>query len=266
MRSIVSVVCALTVVAARPASRAADRAAAVPSARVERAVPFQPGEALTYDVSWSSYLTAGTATVTVKEKKPSFGSTAYYIVAEGRPTPLLAKLYTLYYKADTLLDASSLLPQRGSVYSEEGKRHRLKVTRFDQAARKAEFELQTDKVMKKELPLPPYAQDALSAIYVLRAIPLKTGGTMTMPVIDSGRAYKVRVVVGARETVRSGIGSMAAWRVTPTILADGGRPGGPNMALWISDDARRLPVKLEVELAVGRFVLSLRQATGVQAD
>jgi len=28
--------------------------------------------------------------------------------------------------------------------------------------------------------------------------------------------------------------------------------------LWLSDDARRLPVRLEAELAVGRFVLLLR--------
>src|SRR6185295_10975987 len=72
--------------------------------RVERAVPFHVGETLTYDVSWSAYVTAGTAVATVKEKKPSFNSTAYYIVAEGRPTPLVAKLYSLYYKLDTLLD------------------------------------------------------------------------------------------------------------------------------------------------------------------
>ena len=77
--------------------------------RSERAVPFKVGETLTYDVSWSSYLTAGTAVTTVKEKKPSYNSTAYYIVAEGRPTPLLSKLYTLYYKVDTLIDSYTLL-------------------------------------------------------------------------------------------------------------------------------------------------------------
>src|SRR6266567_3560666 len=85
---------------------------AAPS-RSERAVPFHVGETLTYDVSWSSYLTAGTATATVKEKKPSLNSTAYYIVAEGRPTPLVSKLYSLYYKLDTLVDSYSLLSQRG---------------------------------------------------------------------------------------------------------------------------------------------------------
>src|SRR4051794_19207189 len=115
-------------------------AAKAPQHRIERPVPFKVGEALTYDVSWSSFVTAGTAVSTVKEKRPSFNSTAYYIVAEGRPTPLVAKLYTIYYKLDTLLDSYTLLPQRGSVYSEEGSRHRFKVSRFDHTAHKVFFE------------------------------------------------------------------------------------------------------------------------------
>jgi len=51
---------------------------------------------LEFDVGWSSYLTAGTATATVKEKKPSYNAVAYYIVAEGRqtsiPTPVSAAI------------------------------------------------------------------------------------------------------------------------------------------------------------------------------
>src|SRR5262245_51569618 len=108
-------------------------ATGAPAQRSERQVPFKVGETLTYDISWSSYLTAGTAVLTVKEKRASFNSTAYYIVAEGRPTPLVGKLYSLYYKIDTLLDSYTLLPQRGSVYEEEGRRHRFKVTEFDHA-------------------------------------------------------------------------------------------------------------------------------------
>src|SRR5215210_522898 len=80
------------------------RAETAPEPRKEQPVPFQVGETLSYDVGWSSYVTAGNATITVQQKKPSYGSTAYYIAAEGRPSSLLAKFYTLYYKVDTLLD------------------------------------------------------------------------------------------------------------------------------------------------------------------
>ncbi len=241
--------------AQRAAPPAAQRAA-----RVERPVPFRVGETLTYDVSWSSYITAGTAVATVRERKASFNSTAYYIVAEGRPTPLVAKLYSLYYKLDTLLDSYTLLPQRGSVYSEEGKRHRFRTTRFDRAARRAFFEYQTDATMKSDLTVSPVVQDALSAIYVLRAIPFKAGDRMTMPVCDNGTNYKVTIDIAAAERIKTPMGEMVAWKVRLTVVDDKNRPVGRNIAMWMSDDSRRLPVKLQAELPVGTFNLILREA------
>ena len=113
-------------------------AAAKPKGEV--VVPFRTGEMLTYDVSYSTYVTAGTVTMQVQAKRPSYNSVAYYVVAEARPTPLMSKVYTLYYKADVLMDVYTLLPQRAGVYSEEGQRHQMKVTVFDNAARKATFE------------------------------------------------------------------------------------------------------------------------------
>src|SRR5436190_3236060 len=141
-----------------PTPPSAPAAPASPAPRAERAVPFRIGETLTYDVSWSSYLTAGTAVTTVKEKKPSFNSTAYYIVAEGRPTPLVGKLYSLYYKIDTLLDSYTLLPQRGSVYQEEGKRHRFKSSQFDHAARKVFFEYESSGKVTDTFAVAPFTQ------------------------------------------------------------------------------------------------------------
>lgn len=230
------------------------------AARAERAVPFRIGETLTFDVSWSSYLTAGTAVATVKEKKSSFNSTAYYIVAEGRPTALVAKLYTLYYKLDTLLDSYTLLPQRGTVYSEEGSRHRFRTTRFDRPAKRAFFEYQTATTIKTDFPVSPVAQDALSSLYVLRAIPIKAGDHMTMPVCDNGLNYKVVLDVSAPERVKTPMGELSAWKVKPTVFDDKNHPVGRNMAIWLSDDARRLPVKFQAELAVGTFNLVLREA------
>jgi hypothetical protein len=247
--------------APRSPARPAPAAKAPAAARIERQVPFKVGETLTYDVSWSSYLTAGTASIAVKEKKPSYNSTAYYIVAEGRPTPLLSKLYTLYYKLDTLLDSYTLLPQRGSVYSEEGKRHRFKTTQFDRGARKILFEYQADSTVKADFPTSPVTQDALSAIYVLRAIPLKAGDRMTMPVSDNGINYKVQVDVVGQERVRTPLGDQSGWKLKLSVFDDKSVSVGRNVAIWIGDDPRRLPLKLQAELPVGSFNLTLRAAS-----
>jgi hypothetical protein len=229
-------------------------------ARTERAVPFAVGETLTYDVSWSSYLSAGTAVTTVKDKRSSGGSAAYEIAAEGRTTPLLRHLYTLSYKLDTLLDSVSLLPQRASTETQEGSRHRVRTTTFDRGAGRAHYEIKTTTVVKEDIVIPPQTQDALSAIYTLRAAPLKSGARITMPVTDGGTMYTARFEVGAPERVRVPAGEMSAWKIAAQIANAHGAPEGRHVAIWIADDAKRRPVKLQADLAVGSFTLALREA------
>lgn len=244
---------------AAPAKPGAPAPAARP-AGPEKAVPFRPGETLTYDVSWSDYLTAGSATFTVRDKRPSFGSTAYYLVAEGRPTTLLSKLYSLYYKADSLVDAYTLFPQRGSVFSQENGRQRMKETRFDQARRSAVFQMRTATTMQQDQSLPGPTHDGLSALAAMRTIAFAPGASSSFAVSDSGYLYRVTLNVTGRESVETGLGQSAAWKVVPAIRDTKGQPVGRGLAVWISDDVRRLPLRIQAQLPVGSFVLTLREA------
>ncbi|MGE3840928.1 MAG: DUF3108 domain-containing protein [Vicinamibacterales bacterium] len=228
--------------------------------RADAAVPFAIGETLRYDVSWSSYLTAGTATVSVRERTTAAPGPAYHIVAEGQPIGLLSSIYPVYYKAETWLDAASLLPHRGSIYSQEGRRAWTKTTRFDRAAGTATFEVTGSLSDKRTLKVPRMVHDALSAFFAVRNMALKDGTRMMIPVSDDGESFSVEVLVNGREPLRSGIGTVNTWRLTPTILDGNGRPvTDQRLALWVTDDARRVPVKLESDLGFGTFVLLLRE-------
>jgi len=160
---------------------------------------------------------------------------------------------------DTLLDSFTLLPQRGSVYSEEGKRHRFKTTQFDRSARKVLFEYKADTTVTSDFATSAVTQDALSAIYVLRAIPFKPGEKMTMPISDNGINYKVQFDAGASEKVRTPRGDQAAVKIRLSVFDDQAKPVGKNVFIWISEDERRLPVKLQADLPVGSFNLLLRE-------
>src|SRR6188474_2075110 len=85
----------------------------------DAAVPFKVGERLTYDVTWSTFLVAGTAYATVAARADAGGAPAYHLIADGRPIPLLQRLYNVYYKMESMLDTVTLLPQRMSLLSEE---------------------------------------------------------------------------------------------------------------------------------------------------
>ena len=94
--------------------------------------PFRAGEMLTYDVSYSTYVTAGTVTMQVQAKRPSYNWLPIVSAKRGDAPPSSLDAYD---KLDVLMDVHTLLPQR-RLYSEEGQRHQMKVT-HRQRARKA---------------------------------------------------------------------------------------------------------------------------------
>ena len=227
-------------------------------ARAEMAVSFRVGETLTFDVAYSTYLVAGSATSTVVEKRSSSGSNAYYIVAEGRPLPLIARIYALYYKMDTLLDTVTGLSQRSSLYTEEGTRRRTATTQFNRTTRKASFELQADGTARDEFTVPADVQDGLATLYALRTRTFKAGEPITIPIADDGVLYSARVEPTGPEHLKLRLGEFDAWNLKVTVTGPTGEQVGKNMAVWMSADSRRLPLKLQADLPVGYFVLALR--------
>lgn len=256
------------VVAAQPGARAPQRPRtpapparqAPPAPRREAAVPFKVGETLTYDVSWSQYLVAGSATSRVVEKRPSYNSTAYYIVAEGRPLPIIQRFYSVYYKMDSLLDSFTALSQRTSLYAEEGSSRRFSSTLFNRGARRAQFEMQAGTSVKDEFTIPQNVQDGLATLYTLRMRSFRAGERVSVPVADEGTLYTVNFDVSGPEPLTVPLGQLDAWNLRITILDPSNQPVGRNIAAWISSDARRLPLRLQADLPVGNFILALRTA------
>lgn len=235
------------------------------AARQEMRVPFTVGETLTFDVSWSGYLVAGTATSRVVEKRPAARSSAYYIVAEGRPLPLIARLYALYYKMDSLVDSYTALSHRTSLYVEEGSRRRTSTTVFDRNTRRAQIEVRDDATHKDDFAVPQNVQDGLATLYAIRGRTLRAGDRISVPVADDGSLYTANFEVLAPELVSVPMGRVNAWNLRITILDARQQPVGSNIGAWITTDARRLPAKLQADLPVGSFALALRSAEQ-QAD
>ena len=233
------------------------------AAAADRPVPFKVGEVLTYDVAWSTYLTAGTATLSVKERRSlATGAAAYDLVADVKPGSLLDKLYHLYYKAETLLDTATLQPSVATVFSDERGRTKLRTTRFT-GPTSIEFEPRASSPVREKHTVPVNSQDPLAAVYVMRVLPLKAGQIFTMPVADGSDVFNAKWQITGPEPVTTGLGSVSAWRLTPALSdAQGKAITNRRMTLWLSDDARRLPLKFQVSLTVGSFTLTLAHAAG----
>ncbi len=247
--------CAVTAVALTcliPAAPVVDAAAA------DVRVPFQVGETLTYDVSWSNFLTAGRATLRVVDRKAlAAGRTGYGLQVEAQSVSVAATLYKLYYKIESVLDTATLASIRSSSYSNEGGKERVKSISFGPNST-ADVEMRMKETSRHKVTVPKNTLDILSAMYVLRALAVKPGETLTMPVIDGDTVSRLRLTFGAKETVSTGQGKLAGWKVTPVMLDDRGQPtSGRRLTFWLSDDAARKPLRFEAALAIGTVTLTL---------
>lgn len=239
-------------------------APASPTAQADTPVPFKAGESLTYDVSWTTFITAGQATLSVKERRPAGAGTArYYLIAEGQPSSALQRLYHLYYKAESHLDTRTLRPAMATTYSDENGRKRFKTTTF-RGNGTIDYEIRTSTSARSTLKVAATAQDPLGAIYVLRAIPLKPGqAPFTIPITDSGKSYTLRVSVGGLEPVKSVLGTQPALKLSLSATNTADRTDKPTQfTVWLSNDSRRLPVKFQAGLAVGSIQLTLAKVVG----
>jgi hypothetical protein len=174
--------------------------------------------------------------------------------------PLVARLYNLYYKMETLLDSVTLLSQQGTLYSEEGNKRATGITRFDRSARRAFYERRQDTTQKVDFAMPAGTQDGLAVLYALRGRQYQPGDRFSFAVADSGALYTIQVTVGSQEAVKVPAGQFNAWNMKVGITDAENQPVWRNNEVWISNDARRLPVKMQAELPVGHFVLTLRDA------
>jgi hypothetical protein len=244
---------------------AAQMVAGSPVTAADRAVPFRVGEALTYDVGWSGIVSAGSITISVKERRSLGGARGgYYCLAEARPASLLERLYRLYYKADAVIDTSTLQPVWAGLYKDENGSIENHYMRF--AGRGlVEYEQLVLKEGKRMLKVPAGSLDMLSVVYHLRTQTFKAGQPFTMNVVNEGRLFKLQTTVAGPETIKTSLGPLPAWRLAPTITDEKGMAtDAQDLAIWITNDARRLPVKFQVALPVGSLTVNLSSASSAR--
>ncbi len=107
----------------------------------------------------------------------------------------------------------------------------------------------------------PDVLDALSAIYFLRAVELRVGAPLCFDLVGGRKAWRVSGSVGPVERVETRAGTFTAVRLDGRATRTDRPRESTRLQLWVSADARRLPVKATVETGAGRIHASLAGVT-----
>jgi len=125
-------------------------------------VPFTSGEQLHYRIGWQNFLTAATARLSVVERRPFYGRTAWHFQAKARTAEPVRLLYTLDDQFDSYTDTVSLAGLQYEVHIREQGRQEDTVVRMSNEGQPATGEEPTVRV-------PAGTRDPLGAFYSLRA-------------------------------------------------------------------------------------------------
>jgi hypothetical protein len=248
-----------------------------------RQLPFAPGEELFYQADFSRSLLRGIEIAEfhfVTEREPATAAAepapaGFVFKGDVRAKGWFRKIFGLdfHYRQESFVDGRTLRIRRTTKLDEQGRRVRESEAVFDALADRVTWTEREPNNAAREPrvvtgPLAGADYDIISAIYCLRTRPLAVGQSFDLGVSDSGQTYRVPVKVVKRETMKTAIGRVSALRVEVGLFGERGlvsdRKG--EMTIWITEDARRLPVRARLDAEVGTLDIKLKKASGLAAS
>ena len=216
--------------------------------------PFRTGEALTYDLELA-LVKAGRLSLLVD--RPMSGGTLLPLKARAQSTAAFANVKRLTAVGLSWISPTTLRPQRYREEGDEDGVRRSTDVRFPAAGGTVTLEQRyrdergASSFQREGEPL-----DAVSALYYLRSARLAPGDRFCVDLVGAGRYWHVTAEVAAgRERVDTPAGRFEALRVdvvaTRADVPPGGKGRTRELHVWLSADARRLPVSIVSEIDAG---------------
>lgn len=219
----------------------------------ENRVPFSPGEKLTFQVRWA-FIPAGEAVLQVYPIETMNGRKVYHFALSARTYPVIDLVYKVRDRIDAYTDEKLT---HSILYKEtkEGKRTKKVVVHFNWE--KGEAQRSNFGEKRPPIPVKPGTFDPLSVYYALRLHDLKENMEIEKPLTDGKKWILGRARVVKREKVTVLSGTYDTYLVEPNLEHIGGvfkKSKDAKLQIWVTADARRIPVKIKSKVAVGSFV------------
>ena len=93
--------------------------------------------------------------------------------------------------------------------------------------------------------------DVLSAFFRVKEMELEPGRPVYVNIFDSGRMDRVEVRVLRRETLAVAGGEIPAVVIEPVLKTDGLFKHKGRILIWLTDDARRIPLQVSTKVGLG---------------
>ncbi|MGE4132504.1 MAG: DUF3108 domain-containing protein [Bdellovibrionales bacterium] len=225
--------------------------------------PFRVGEKVEFDVSYFN-IVAGSMGVEVKPFAEVNGQKAYHFEVTARTNSFFSRVYKVEDRAVTYLDYENLVPLNLQISIKESKQLAETRTFFDWEKMKGSYwqkritEDKGEQNKKIEWDLLPYSQNVISAAYYMRVFQWEVGKKFAFRVADEGKNIIFKGEVLRREELDTPVGKIKTIVVKPVVTVDGAFKPVGDMLMWMTDDDRKILVRMEAKIKIGTIVAKLK--------
>ncbi|MEX0965793.1 MAG: DUF3108 domain-containing protein [Bacteroidia bacterium] len=237
--------------------------AAAPAPPKAENFSFTFGEKLVYKVKYSLYLNihVGEITFEVKDKPKTInGKRCYHISTIGRTYGFYDPFYKVRDRYDSYVHTETLLPLVFLRFVNEGgyKFNESVVFNHEKLLAKSEKRVQS---------IPKQTYDIISAIYSARNIDYENasvGDSFMINAFLDDTTYMVGVKYYGTEEIKTSAGKFRCLKLRPILIVGRIFKSEEDMALYVTDDKNRIPVRIESGISVGAIVADLSTYEGLR--
>ena len=237
--------------------------ASEPNALSCHRIPFAEGEQLVFEIRYG-LIKGGDITLEVRSGPDSEAGRdvekqgTWHFFGHAISAAWISSAYSVDDTIEGWIGGDDFLPRRLEIHVDESGERGMREVDYDHALGEAHYRRERTfhrkrgpSVLERKDALTPGSQDALSLFYFLRCLKLEPGMQLEIPLHENGKNRLARVSVEGVETVRTPLGSVAALPLEIDVVVEGKLANRRALRLWLGVDSRRLPVRLEADLAFG---------------
>lgn len=224
---------------------------------------FKGGEWLRYKMSYSGFLKAGSAELSVKEEELD-GKKVFHSTAKGWTSGMVSWFFKVKDTYESYFDQVTGKPYFFKRNIDEGGYKKKKEIRFNYKAKKAYVK---DVLKRKDTSVSiTNVQDMISAFYYLRnqnTDNLKEGEAIEINMFFDEKTYPFKLKFLGRETLKTKFGKVKTLKFRPIVQAGRVFKEQESVTVWITADDNKIPIKMKASLSVGSLSAELEGYKGL---
>ena len=221
--------------------------------------PFRIGEKITHSVRYFS-AEAGQLTFETKPNVEVNSRKSYHFIIGLKTSSLFSKFYSVDDFVETFLDFEDLVPHVFKMNARETGKLVQANSYFDHQHLKASFwekkytEKSGEEIKNQSWELLPFSQNAFSGMYYMRLFKWDIGKEYSFRVSDDEKNVVFTGSAEKKETIETEAGQFKAIKIKALITSRGALTPAGNIYFWLSDDSRKIILRIVAEIKIGKLV------------